>query len=249
MRPQSKKSTTPVSSEYSAPTTRSPSSRISCSSTSEPCRSWLTDARTFARTACVEERSWSCLRLGRQQAFDGRPHAVDDRVQVPRLVRRGLAAAPRASPASRRSACARARRRAASRTARRRTRRCRSATARRCCPRRGSRTGRRGPDRTRARPARASPSSRGSPRSAAGRDDGHAPNAARELVDRVLTRDEAAIAVAQTLERVARRDHAVILCTRWPPDVGEYSRSPPFGTQRPARASVVATSMLKRTNR
>ncbi len=42
-------------------------------------------------------------------------------------------------------------------------------------------------------------------------DDGHAPNAARELVDRVLACDEAPIAVAQALERVARRDHAVIL--------------------------------------
>ena len=82
-------------------------------------------------------------------------------------------------------------------------------------------------------------------------DDGHAPNAARELVDRVLACDEAAIAVAQTLERVARRDHAVILVRRLAPlsRCAEYSRSPPFGTQCPARASAVATSMLKRTKR
>jgi IS605 OrfB family transposase len=46
-----KKSTIPVSSEYSAPTTTSPSVWISSSMTWDPCRSWLTDARTFARTA------------------------------------------------------------------------------------------------------------------------------------------------------------------------------------------------------
>src|SRR5262245_15971340 len=47
----SKNSTTPLSSENSAPTTRKPSVSISCSSTSEPCRKWLTEIATLWRTA------------------------------------------------------------------------------------------------------------------------------------------------------------------------------------------------------
>src|ERR1700679_1319927 len=47
----SKKTTTPVSKEFSAPTTMSPAFWMSCSMTSEPCRKCCTDARIFARTA------------------------------------------------------------------------------------------------------------------------------------------------------------------------------------------------------
>ncbi len=47
----SKKSTTPVSSEYSAPTTNKPSLCTSCSMISDPCRRWFTDAWMLARTA------------------------------------------------------------------------------------------------------------------------------------------------------------------------------------------------------
>lgn len=47
----SKKSTTPVSSEYSAPTTSRPSNSINCSRRREPLRRWFAAARMFARTA------------------------------------------------------------------------------------------------------------------------------------------------------------------------------------------------------
>lgn len=48
----SKKSTTPVSSEYSALTTRRPSFSTIFSKPSDPCRRWLAETRTLARTAC-----------------------------------------------------------------------------------------------------------------------------------------------------------------------------------------------------
>ena len=82
----SKKSTTPVSSEYSAPTTSRPSFWISCSSTSEPWRRWLAEARMLARTACWTSASVVVPQLGRQQRLHRRAHAVDDRAQVARLV-------------------------------------------------------------------------------------------------------------------------------------------------------------------
>ena len=82
----SKKSTRPVSSEYSAPTTTRPSFWMSCSRISEPCRRCPAETRTFARTASRTSASGSCRRLGAQQRLDRRTHAVDDRVQIPRLV-------------------------------------------------------------------------------------------------------------------------------------------------------------------
>jgi hypothetical protein len=55
----SNKSTTPVSREYSAPTTIRPSSWMSCSRTREPWRRWSAEARMLARTAARASASRS----------------------------------------------------------------------------------------------------------------------------------------------------------------------------------------------
>src|SRR5580692_7814285 len=60
--PSSKNSTTPVSNEYSAPTTMRPEFRIKFSMMSDPCRRCVTDARMLARTAAWSSASRSCLR-------------------------------------------------------------------------------------------------------------------------------------------------------------------------------------------
>ena len=55
------------------------------SSTSDPWRSWLTDARMFARTACSSSAR-VLPEVGRQQRFDRRPDAADDGPQVARAL-------------------------------------------------------------------------------------------------------------------------------------------------------------------
>ena len=55
---------------------------------SEPCRRWLAETQTFARTASRTSASGSRCELRAQQRFDRRPHAVDDRMQIARLVDR-----------------------------------------------------------------------------------------------------------------------------------------------------------------
>ena len=73
----SKNSTTPVSSEYSAPTTSRPVSGISFSSSSDPCRRWFTDARTLARTASRSETRPG--RLAASRPAESRPMGGRDR--------------------------------------------------------------------------------------------------------------------------------------------------------------------------
>ena len=60
----SKKSTSPVSNEYSAPTTTSPSHRINCSRSSDPCRSWLAEILVGAVEPTAES-------LGMTEVFIG----------------------------------------------------------------------------------------------------------------------------------------------------------------------------------
>ena len=133
----SKKSTTPVSSEYSAPTTSSPSFSISCSSTSEPCRRWFDRGADVGAHGLPHQRVRVVPQLGRQQRLA--PTAGRGRRSSAGCATgsRSAAGAPRAWRGWRRTASGRARRPAACRSARRRTRRCRPATARRCCRRRG----------------------------------------------------------------------------------------------------------------
>ena len=72
--------TIPVSNQYSAPTTKSPSFRINCFSNSEPCRKWFTDARTLARIASLTKASASSSRRpGSKASTDGRTRSTMER--------------------------------------------------------------------------------------------------------------------------------------------------------------------------
>jgi hypothetical protein len=70
--------------EYSAPTTARPSVAISSSISCDPCRRWFSEARMFARIACRTRAAGVVSELRLQQLFDGRPNAIDDRVQISR---------------------------------------------------------------------------------------------------------------------------------------------------------------------
>lgn len=75
-----KKSTTPVSSEYSTPTTSSPSFWINCSRTSDPCRRWFAETRTLARTACrTRAPGWCASSVASNASTDGRIRSTIER--------------------------------------------------------------------------------------------------------------------------------------------------------------------------
>ena len=205
----SKKSTSPVSREYSAPTIIRPSFWIRFSMISDPCRRCFDGGPDVGAHGLVKQlRPRSCLSRSRA---DPRPTAAPDRRWSAGSAT-GFpwdAAAARASHRWRRSSNARGPPRAACRTARRRTRRCRSAMGPRCCRRRGSRTGPRAPDRRRSPRARANRNSREWPRIGAW----PAASSRRRRARRAASRGCARPATKRRLpsrrqsERVPRRDH------------------------------------------
>src|SRR2546422_8447444 len=76
----SKKSTTPVSRQYSAPTISNPSSATRRSRTAEPCRRWSTAARMLVRTACATKASASCARgVASKGSTEGRIRSTIER--------------------------------------------------------------------------------------------------------------------------------------------------------------------------
>src|SRR6266849_348719 len=76
----SKKSTTPVSRQYSAPTISNPSSATRRYSTAEPCRRWSSAARMLARTACATKASASCARgVASKGSTEGRIRSTIER--------------------------------------------------------------------------------------------------------------------------------------------------------------------------
>ena len=86
----SKKSTTPVSREYSAPDHDQPLFPDQPLEHLRAVPEVLAEARMFARTAAFTSASRSCLELGREQPLERRTHAVDDRLEVAGLALRRL---------------------------------------------------------------------------------------------------------------------------------------------------------------